>query len=86
MLIFDTALANILDAVTSQTSWVAQFKGALTVNRTLRCFKDSVEFLNASLTGVMSSSGGSITSFGVVSNVTVQDAVDISSGGGVLSA
>ena len=81
--------------VATKAEFANVIKGTFTETRRLRCFRDAnasatdpvstgTEFLNAGLSGDMVVVGGDIVSFGILTNITIRQAADLTTGTSVL--
>lgn len=92
-LTFSSALGAALAAATTKAEWVAAIVAAVGgAGRTVTCrrattgdaWADGTTFRAATLTGSVTTAGGSITSFGNIGTVSTQAAADLASGTSVL--
>lgn len=95
MLTFNPSLKATLDSGVTKAAWANALQVALGNNRRVRCFRDAAsgaanasvtgtEFMNVAATGPLTIQTGNIVGLGTLSNITIRNAADLTSGTCVL--
>lgn len=95
MLTYSSNLKAILDTASTKLDWAAKVQNALGNTRRLRCFRDAnaaavdpvatgTEFLNIGSSGALTIVAGNIVDFGTLTNATIKQPADLTTGACVL--